>query len=194
MARMTSTRGARAAVAPPATPDSAPLDSAQPESAQPESAPPRPAAPRLSTHRSMVRLLATYAAISLVPIIVLGLVLAWSYGSEARQRGVAEGRSEAVLVAQTAIEPSLSGRPLSQGLSAAETTSLQALVSKAVREHQILRLRLHALTGDVVFSSDRQGFTEQPEDEVTEAAHGEIEADVSRLNSDPGDIGKIGPA
>jgi diguanylate cyclase len=165
MAKMTSTRGARAAVV----------------------------RPSLSSHRSMVRLVVMYAAISLVPIIVLGLVLAWSYRSEARQRGVAEGQSEAVLVAQTAIEPRLSDRPLGDGLSAPETASLQALVSKAVREHQILRLRLHALNGDVVFSSDREGFTEKPEDEVTDAARGETEADLSRLNSDPGDIGKVGP-
>jgi diguanylate cyclase (GGDEF)-like protein len=151
------------------------------------------ARPHLATHRSLVRLIAAYAAISLVPIILLGLVLAWSYRTEARQRGVAEGQSEAVLIARTAVEPLLSGRPLSAGLRATESASMQALVRRAVRGHDILRFRLHDLAGDVVFSSDRDGFTQRPEDEVSEAAHGDIEADVSRLNSDPGDIGKIGP-
>ena len=153
----------------------------------------RSARPRLATHRSLVQLIAAYAAISLVPIILLGLILAWSYRSEARQRGVAEGRSEAILVAQTAVEPHLSGRPLSEGLSADERTSMQALVRRATREHEILRLRLHSLAGKVVYSSDGEGFRQRPEDEVTDAAHGHVVAEVSRLNSDPGDIGKIGP-
>jgi diguanylate cyclase (GGDEF)-like protein len=147
----------------------------------------------VATHRSLVRLIAAYAAISLVPIILLGLVLAWTYRTEARQRGVAEGRSEAVLIARTAVEPLLSGRPLSAGLSVAEEESMETLVRRAVGEHDILRFRLHDLAGNVVYSNDRGGFTQRAEELVTEAAHGVIEADVSRLNSDPGDIGKIGP-
>jgi hypothetical protein len=86
----------------------------------------------VATHRSLVRLIAAYAAISLVPIILLGLVLAWTYRTEARQRGVAEGRSEAVLIARTAVEPLLSGRPLSAGLSVAEEESMETLVRRAV--------------------------------------------------------------
>ena len=156
--------------------------------------PRRSARPRVATHRSLVRLIASYAAISLVPIVLLGLILAWSYRSEARQRGLAEGRSEAVLVAQTAVEPHFSGRPLSEGLSAGEEASMQTLVHRAIGEHRIIRLRLHTLSGDVVYSSDRGGFTQRPEDEVTDAAHGHVVAQVSRLNSDPGDLGKIGPA
>ena len=45
--------------------------------------------------RSMARLFAVYAVISLVPVLVLGLVLASSYRHEAKRRGLAEGRSEA---------------------------------------------------------------------------------------------------
>ena len=114
----------------------------------------RAAAPRVATHRSLVRLIAAYAAISLVPIIILGLILAWSYRTEARQRGLAEGQSEAVLVARTAVEPLLSGRPLSDGLSAGEKASMEDLVSRAIKEHEILRLRLHELKIDRSFIGD----------------------------------------
>ena len=62
--------------------------------------------------RSMVRLFAVYAVISLVPVLVLGLVLASSYRHEAKRRGLAEGRSEAALLARTAVQPQLDGNPL----------------------------------------------------------------------------------
>ena len=63
------------------------------------------------------QLFARYAGVSLVAVVLLGLVLAASYRTEAAQRGLAQGRSEAALVAQTAVEPVLDGRPLSAGLS-----------------------------------------------------------------------------
>ena len=39
--------------------------------------------------------------------------------------GLAEGRSEATLMAQTAVEPLLDGRPLSRGLSPVEKQAVQ---------------------------------------------------------------------
>jgi hypothetical protein len=62
-------------------------------------------------------LFATYAVVSLVPVLVLGFVLANAIRHQADQRGLAEGRSEALLVAQTAIEPQLTGRPWHGGWS-----------------------------------------------------------------------------
>ena len=59
--------------------------------------------------RATFRLFVVSATLSLIPVVVLGLVMAGSYGSEARRRGIAEGRSEAQLIAQTAIEPLLGG-------------------------------------------------------------------------------------
>jgi diguanylate cyclase len=153
-----------------------------------------PAAPHLATRRSMVRMVATYAAISLVPVILLGLALSWSYRNEARQRGIAEGRSEALLVARTAVEPRLMGRPLSEGLSSGERASMQALVGSAVREHDILRLRLRDLAGELVYADNGSSKDSKPEDEALDAAHGEVVAGLTRLNSDPGDVGKVGPA
>jgi diguanylate cyclase (GGDEF)-like protein len=142
----------------------------------------------------MLRLVVAYAAISLVPVVILGLALSWSYRSEARQRGIAEGRSEALLVARTAVEPRLNGQPLSRGLTPAEKASMGTLVGSAVRDHDILRLRLRDLAGHLVYADSGASRDSEPEDEVVEAAHGEVVADLTRLNSDPGDVGKIGPA
>ncbi|MGA2520832.1 MAG: bifunctional diguanylate cyclase/phosphodiesterase [Acidimicrobiales bacterium] len=143
--------------------------------------------------RSLPRLFATYAAITVVPVALLGVALTFNYRAEAEQRGVDEGRAEALLVAETAVEPVLDGRPLAQGLSASEESAMRHLVDRAVGDHNVARLRLRDLQGNVVFSDDGSGFKQRPEDEALDAAHGEISARLTRLNSDPDDTGPIGP-
>jgi diguanylate cyclase (GGDEF)-like protein len=140
----------------------------------------------------MTRMFAIYAAASLVIVAGLGFALAASYRTEARHRGVAEGRSEALLVAETAVEPILDGRPLGDHLSTSETSQLDRLVARSVRSGTILRLRLRDLAGNVVFSDDGSGFKDKPEDDALEAAHGEIVAHLTHLNADSNDTGPIG--
>jgi diguanylate cyclase (GGDEF)-like protein len=139
------------------------------------------------------RLFATYAAITAVPVALLGVSLALNDRAEAQQRGVAQGRSEALVVAQTAVEPVLDGRPLSAGLSPAEAAAMRRLVARAVGDRDVLRLRLRSLSGRVVFSDDGSGFTQRPEDEALDAAHGHVSARLTRLNSDSNDTGPVGP-
>jgi diguanylate cyclase len=145
---------------------------------------------------STTRLIATYALISLIPVLLLGAVLAVSYQTEARQRGLAEGTSEALLVAETAVEPRLTGHPLSQGLTAAEGASMRALTDRVVGDHNVLRLRLRDLSGNVVFSDDGSGLKKNvdDDDEALEAAHGEVVARLTYLNDDSDDTGPKGPA
>src|SRR5947209_6287375 len=107
----------------------------------------RAGAPRKST----ARLFAIYAAISLIPVLVLGAVLALSLRGEARRRGLAEGRSEAALIAQTAVEPLLSSA-VASGLTTDERTGLQRLVRRAIGDHEVLRLRVRDLSGRVAFA------------------------------------------
>lgn len=144
--------------------------------------------------RSPARLFGIYAAVTFVPVVVLGIVLAISFRSDANQRGLAEGRSEAALIAQTAVEPRLDGRPLSAGLSRAETGDMQRLVARAVGTHDVLRLRLRDLTGAVVFSDDHSGLGDgdDDDDDAVTAAHGTVVAHLTRLNSDSNDRGARG--
>jgi diguanylate cyclase (GGDEF)-like protein len=142
----------------------------------------------------MTRTFAIYAGSSLIMVAALGFALAASYRTEARQRGVAEGRSEAILVAETAIEPILDGRPLGDHLSQTETSQLDRLAARSVRSHNVLRLRLRDLSGNVVFSDDGSGFGDKPEDEALDAARGAIVARLTHLNDDSNDKGPIGPA
>jgi diguanylate cyclase (GGDEF)-like protein len=144
--------------------------------------------------RSAARLLVTYGAITLIPVLLLGFVLANSYRAEVDRRGLAEGRSEALLIAQTAVQPLLNGRPLSQGLSQDETDGLRRLVADSVRNRDVLRLRLRNLAGQVVFSDDGSGFGKTDEDDdALSAAHGIVVAHLTHLNTDSVDAGNPGP-
>jgi diguanylate cyclase (GGDEF)-like protein len=110
----------------------------------------------------------------------------------AEQSGLAEGRSEAILVARTAVEPLLSSRQLSLGVDPVERAALHRLAAHAIGEGDILRFRLHDLAGQVVFSDDGSGFGGVPDDEALEAARGETVAELTRLNSDTNDTGSKG--
>jgi diguanylate cyclase len=147
-----------------------------------------------AAQRSMVRLFAIYAAITFVPVFALGVVLAITFRADANQRGLAQGRSEAALIAQTAVEPLLDRQPLSTGLSSSERAGLRRVVAGAVREGDVLRLRLRDLAGNVVFSDDGSGFGTRPEDEALDASRGEQVARLTRTNSDPNDHGSRGVA
>jgi diguanylate cyclase (GGDEF)-like protein len=149
---------------------------------------------RVKAPRSTAPLFAIYAVISLVPVLVLGLVLAASLRSEARQHGLAQGRSKAALVARTAVEPLLDGRPLALGMTRTEQDGLRRLVARAVGGHDVLRLRVRDLAGQVVFSDDGSGFQAKPDDEARNAARGLVVARLTRLNADSNDLGDTGVA
>lgn len=150
------------------------------------------ARPSLIVPRSMIRLFMIYAAISLAPVLMLGAVLAASYRSDARDRGLAQGRSEAALVAQTAVEPLLAGQPLSEGLTSIEMSGLERL--SAVSDQSMVRLRLRDLQGRVVYSDDGSGMAGGPDDEALEAASGNAITILTHLNGDSNDTGASGVA
>jgi diguanylate cyclase (GGDEF)-like protein len=131
-----------------------------------------------------------YAAVSLVPVLMLGVVLIRVLNSEADSRGLAEGRTEANLVARTTIAPLLTTSDLNAGLSPADHQALVLRSALVVHEGQVLRLRVRDLRGHVVFSSDDS--TAEADPEALEAAHGQTVAHLTRLNDDD-DSGPAGP-
>jgi diguanylate cyclase len=148
-----------------------------------------------SQPRATIRLFVVSAALSLVPVVLLGLVMSASSRSEAQRRGLAEGRSEAQLIAQTAIEPLLGATPFQDRLRSGPVfDALNRVTRRAVGDHHVLRLRVRNLEGNVVFSDDGSGFADKPEGVALEAARGNIEAELTHLNSDSNDSGRIGEA
>jgi diguanylate cyclase len=131
------------------------------------------------------------AVIMLVPVLLIGLILGGSYRSEATRRGLIQGRDEAVLMAQSAIEPFLNGQPLSKGLTPKELIRMRTLATDVVRSGSVQRLRLRDLQGNVIFSDDGSGFHDAIEDEALDAAHGHMVVHLTHLNSDSNDRGKV---
>ena len=151
--------------------------------------------PSATTHRSIPRLLAGYGLLTLVPVIALGVGLALAIRSSATHRGLSQGRLEATLIAQTAVEPNFDPRPLSQGLSRDARSIMDRLVHRAVASHHILRVRLRDLAGNVVFSDDPSERADADDnEEALKAAHGTTVAHLTHLNSDDDDDGSVGPA
>ena len=133
----------------------------------------------------------------LAAVLTIGLVLGLSFRGEASQRGLAEGRSEARLMEQTAVGPIFDAIPLSQGMSVSEISDMNRLVTTSVRSGNILRLRLRDLAGNVVFSNDGTGLrhpvNNDNRDEIARAAAGLMVARLTTLDAD-NRTGPRGPA
>lgn len=136
------------------------------------------------------RLFIVYAAVSLIPVLVLGFVLLKVLDAQANDRGLAQGRADANLIARASIAPMLDGKDLRLGLSSAEQSDLRRSVGFSERSGEVLRLRLRDLDGKVVFP---EGLSSLPDDEALEAAHGEVFAELTWLNADRVDQGARGP-
>ena len=148
--------------------------------------------PSIREKHSATRLFMGYAALSLVPILALGLVLARSYGAAANSRGLVQAQSQAELFASTAIEPLLDGTDLRRGLSTSVRASLRTLADATAADGAIPRLRVRDVDGRVVFSGDGSGLNSTPEAEAVDAGRGEPAALLTHLNGDENDTGPLG--
>ena len=144
--------------------------------------------------RSVLRLFARHAAVSLVPVLLLGVVLAVTYRSEAMNRGLAEGKSMARMLARSAVEPLLGDRPVSEGIGPAEEARLYRRALLLTDENLILRLRIRDLDGTVIYSQDGSGLGDAPDHHAIEAANGATIAELTHLNADANDAGGKGVA
>jgi diguanylate cyclase (GGDEF)-like protein len=129
-------------------------------------------------------LFAVYAAASLLPVLALGVVLALQAATQADARGLSRATSEAALVAEGQIAPLFGDSLVTSGMSPQQRASLGTSVATAVRDKQVLRLRLRDLDANVVFASD--GSTTLEKDHALEAAHGTLVAELSTLDADNG--------
>ncbi len=133
------------------------------------------------------RLFAVYAALSAVPVVVLGGVLDQTYRSDARLQGVARGQEQAAVIEEMAVSPALSGEDLRLGLSDSERERLSAATDLAVYQGSVLRLRLRDFDGRVVFSDDGTSDSAVP---VTSLAF--REALVGRTHAEVVTSGSLG--
>lgn len=100
------------------------------------------------------RLFLIYALASLVPVLVLGVVLARNQQHAGESWALTQGQEKAAVIEQTAIAPALGSGDLADGLSKPELAAVQRATDLAVFSGSVTRLRLRAFDGAVVFSDD----------------------------------------
>jgi len=135
---------------------------------------------------SGLRLFGWYVLASAIPIGLLGLGLAHQYQTQMDRRALDQAASEADAIANAGIEPVLNGRELTKPLTRAERAQLVATTRPLLQSRSVLRLRLRDDKGTVVFDAAKpnQGAHGDPDDEVEEAARGEVVRKLTRLNTD----------
>ena len=104
----------------------------------------------------MLRLFGVHAAISLIPVVVLGGALLVNSRSEAKRRAVGEAQAQTRLVAETVIQPLLDGPPLSEGAPSARP-ALTKQLNPAVTDGDLVNARLLDLAGNPVYNYNSPG-------------------------------------
>jgi diguanylate cyclase (GGDEF)-like protein len=100
------------------------------------------------------RLFLLYAVASLVPVVLLGLGLYRGYRQDGLDRALGQGRAQAAVIEEMAIAPVLGGRDLRAGLTGRERAGLLDATELAIFSGSVVRLRVRAFDGRVVFSDD----------------------------------------
>ncbi|HEX2174284.1 MAG TPA: bifunctional diguanylate cyclase/phosphodiesterase [Nocardioidaceae bacterium] len=139
--------------------------------------------PPRAARASGTRLFAGYAVASLLPILVLGTVLAGGNRQDGIERGLGQGRAQAAVIEEMAIAPALEGNDLGRGLSRQESRRLREATDLAIYRGSVVRLLLRSFDGQVVFSDDGSVDDAVPASDPSfaAAARGSTDVRVTRM-------------
>ena len=141
---------------------------------------------RVYRKRAGLSLFGFYAIVTLIPIVILGTLLARSYREDLDRRGLEDAGEIAAAVAEAAVYPNLSGDSLRDGPTPEERTKLTASMQPILREHTALRLRLRDRAGRIVFDPSRPSdkLSGSPDHKVVEALNGKDISFLTRVRRD----------
>lgn len=103
-----------------------------------------------------------YAVATLLPVVWLGLVLGHTFTEEFDAAALREGELQARAITESAIEPFLSGAPLSVGLSDEEREMFARTTGNLLSQGRVLAVRLIDVDGNVVFDALEPTTSEIP--------------------------------
>jgi diguanylate cyclase (GGDEF)-like protein len=129
---------------------------------------------RLRALRARLTLTRQVALLSLVPIVVLGFVLARVLQTQIVDRTLADEGQAAQLIARIGIQPRLGRRDLRDGLSGAGVRDLdRQLRTRWVKDH-LARIKIWSAADRIVYSDDHSliGRELAPSDDLERALHG----------------------
>lgn len=127
----------------------------------------RPSAARIS-------LTGQVALLSLIPIVALGLVLAWVIRGQIVSRTLADATQSASLVARLGVQPRISPNELEHGLSASGVRALDEQLRARSVTRDLARIKIWNNEGLIVYSDDHALIGRRPgeSDELRNALAG----------------------
>jgi diguanylate cyclase (GGDEF)-like protein len=128
--------------------------------------------------RTRVSLTGQVALLSLIPIVALGIVLAWVLRSQIVARTLADETQSASLVARLGVQPRISPAELKHGLSATGVRTLDEQLHARSVTQDLARIKIWNNNGLIVYSDDHALIGRRPgeSDDLENALHGRPDA------------------
>src|SRR3954470_4662240 len=104
--------------------------------------------------RQKRRWLIEFGVVSLVPVIVLGLIVAQTLRGSIRERALDQAKQDAVLASQLAIEPALSSNDFDSTLPRAKASRVDAALSEGNLGRRVVSTTIRNRAGKIIYSTD----------------------------------------
>jgi len=126
-------------------------------------------------------LLGKFSVMSLVPILVLGLVLAHFIQVHTRERSLDDAQRSAEVITRLAIAPRLTPDDIANGLAQSRLVELDRVVNDPAVRDLLARIKIWNPEGRIVYSDDKAltGQVYKPSDELLDALQGRAASELS---------------
>ncbi|HET7339578.1 MAG TPA: histidine kinase dimerization/phospho-acceptor domain-containing protein [Candidatus Dormibacteraeota bacterium] len=132
---------------------------------------------RWLTRQPLVR----FGVIALVPVVVLGVVLARALSSDVQQRYLDSSRTSAESLTEVAIQPLFTANELTSGLSPEDVNAIDGKLQGSAVDTEIRRLKVWNRDGDIVYSDNHALIGKQfpIDDDLSNALGGHSSASIT---------------
>lgn len=127
------------------------------------------------------RPLARFGAIALLPVLVLGVVLARALNSDVQQRYLDQSRSNAAILAQVGVQPLFTEDEINAGLTTDAIVQADAKLQGAAVGTEVERLKVWNRQGKIIYSDNHSliGKSFRIDDDLDSALHGRSSASIT---------------
>src|SRR5215212_17396 len=139
--------------------------------------------------RQKRRWLIEFGLVSLVPVIVLGLIVAQSLRGSIRERALDRAKQEAVMAAQLAIEPQLSSDDFDGALSSDKGGRVDSALNEGTLGRRVVAVSIRNRTGRIIYSTDAGSVGRVSP--ATLQSKGALEGNVASQPQPDGEGGKV---
>lgn len=125
--------------------------------------------------------LVRFGLLALVPVVVLGAVLAHVLNADVQQRYLETSRSSATLIAQVGIQPLLTAQLVAAGASPSDIAQIDAKLQGAAVADEVQRIKVWNRAGTIAYSDNHSliGKTFPIDDDLGNALAGKSSASIT---------------